>query len=66
MENIMQPLPASRPVPSSGALYPEECDLIAALQRLVDHERPVNAFAGDTTGVDPRVQLAKIFAAFGG
>ena len=63
----MQPLPASHPVPSGGALYPEECHLIASLQRLVDQGQQVNAFAGEpAAGADPRTQLAKIFAAFGG
>lgn len=62
----MQPLPASHPVPFGGALYPEECDLIAALQRLVDQGKQAAAFPGEANGADPRTQLAKIFAAFGG
>lgn len=62
----MQPLPASRPAPSGGALYPEECDLIAALQRLVDQGKQIAQPAPEGAGVDPRGQLARIFAAFGG
>ena len=62
----MQPLPAPHPVPTGGALYPEECDLIAALQRLVDQGQRAAAFQGEAAGADPRSQLARIFAAFGG
>lgn len=62
----MQPLPASHPVPTGCALYPEECDLIAALQRLVDQGKQATALQGEANGVDSRTQLARIFAAFGG
>ncbi len=61
---MQPPLPNPHLVPTGGALYPEECNLIAALQRLVDQGKQV---AGEAAGgVDPRVQLAKIFSAFGG
>ncbi|TPE50467.1 hypothetical protein [Amaricoccus solimangrovi] len=60
----MQPsLTQPHPIPPAGALYPEECGLIAALQRLVDQGQQVAAES--TPGADPRAQLAKIFAAFG-
>lgn len=58
----MQP-PLSHPAPSAGALYPEERNLIASLQRLVDQGKQV---AGEAAaGVDPRAELARIFSAFG-
>lgn len=61
---MQPPLSQPQPVPSAGALYPEECNLIAALQRLVDQGKMV---AGEAAGgMDPRGQLAKIFNAFGG
>ena len=60
---MQPPLSNSQPVPAGGALYPEECDLIAALQRLVDQGKMVAGEAAN--GVDPRAQLARIFNAFG-
>ena len=58
----MQP-PLAHTVPSAGALYPEERNLIASLQRLVDQGKQV---AGEAAaGVDARAQLARVFAAFG-
>ena len=61
---MQPPLSQAHPAPSAGALYPEECNLIAALQRLVDQGKMVAGEAA--SGVDPRAQLAKIFNAFGG
>jgi len=61
---MQPPLSQAHSAPSAGALYPEECNLIAALQRLVDQGKMVAGEAA--SGVDPRAQLAKIFNAFGG
>ncbi|MFO1105822.1 MAG: hypothetical protein U1E34_06950 [Amaricoccus sp.] len=55
----------SEAAPTVAGLYSEECDLIAALQQIVQQGRqPADALFGSYHG-DVRGQLARVFAEYG-